>query len=217
MAFLEGYAIGLSFILFLGPVFFTLLRSSLQHGFVSGFAVALGIFTSDVVCVFLLYGLGASELLTAPENRFYISLIGSLILIGLGLTYLIKPVIQTPAKLNLKAGHYLSFFAKGFIVNFINPFVFVVWMTIIGVAGSRYAAGDGLLWFLAGTLISILTTDTLKAVGAHRIKSLLNPIWLGWTYRGIGIVFLGFGIRLLMMALQDAPATLSFHAQLWQY
>ncbi|MEM7370541.1 MAG: LysE family translocator [Bacteroidota bacterium] len=202
MAFLEGFATGLAFIVFLGPVFFTLLRSSLEHGFRSGFSVALGIFSSDVICVILLYGLGVTDLITDPQNQFYISLGGSAILIGLGIKYMISPVKKVATKeVDTKRGHYLNFFIRGFLVNFVNPFVFIVWMGVISLAGSRYAVGEGFLWFLTGTLISILCTDTAKAAFASFIKTLLNPVWLGWTYRVIGVILLGFGVRLLMFAV----------------
>lgn len=208
MAFLEGFATGLAFIVFLGPVFFTLLRSSLEHGFRSGFSVALGIFTSDVVCVVLLYGLGVTDFIMNPNNQFYISIVGSLILIGLGLKYMVHPVSEVETKdISTKRGHYVGFFVRGFLVNFVNPFVFVVWIGVISLAGSRYAVGEGILWFLAGTLFSILCTDTAKAAFASVVKSLLKPVWLGWTYRIIGVVLVGFGIRLLWFAFSgDASA-----------
>jgi threonine/homoserine/homoserine lactone efflux protein len=63
MALLHGYIYGLTFLIILGPVFFTLLNSTLQYGFRSGFSVALGIFSSDLVCVGLLFGLGYNGLL----------------------------------------------------------------------------------------------------------------------------------------------------------
>lgn len=215
MAFLEGFATGLAFIVFLGPVFFTLLRSSLEHGFRSGFSVALGIFTSDVVCVILLYGLGVTALITDPQNQFYISLGGSAILIGLGIKYMISPVKEVAAQKNIstKRGHYLNFFIRGFLVNFVNPFVFIVWMGVISLAGSRYAVGEGILWYLSGTLFSILCTDTAKAAFASFVKSLLKPVWLGWAYRIIGAVLLVFGVRLLYFAFAGVPAAETMMSQ----
>mgnify|MGYP003340062785 CR=1 FL=1 len=51
----KGVLAGLSMLLFIGPVFFTLLKSALQHGIKTGVSVAFGIFISDVICVNMLF------------------------------------------------------------------------------------------------------------------------------------------------------------------
>lgn len=209
MAFLEGYVWGLAMIVFIGPVFFTLLKGALQYGFRSGFAVALGIFVSDVVAVAICY-LGADtakQFFYQPTNQFYIALAGSAILFGLGIKYLVRPSLNTEADIKLKVTDYFHFFIKGFLVNFVNPFVFVVWITIIGLKGAKYGFGPELIFFLSAALLGILSTDTLKAAFAHKIKDILDPRFLVWAYRVIGVLLIGFGCRLLYLAVSG-----SFHS-----
>ena len=50
MAILTGILLGLGTMLFVGPVFFYLLKSTLESGFKAGIAVALGIILGDVIC-----------------------------------------------------------------------------------------------------------------------------------------------------------------------
>ncbi|MBQ0740572.1 LysE family transporter, partial [Aquimarina celericrescens] len=69
MYLLEGYAIGLGMIIFIGPVFFLLLHSSIQYGSKAGVAVALGIIFSDIVCVMLCY-FGLSSFILVPQHQF---------------------------------------------------------------------------------------------------------------------------------------------------
>lgn len=202
MAFFEGYLWGLAMVVFIGPVFFTLLHGAFQYGFKSGFAVAFGIFVSDIVAVAVCYmGAGTAEkFFTNPSNQFYIALLGAAILLGMGIKYVIKPSLNTDAEIELKTSDYLNFFIKGFIVNFVNPFVFVVWISLIGYESSKYGFGPQLIIFLTAALLGILTTDTLKAAFAHKIKSLLKPQFLLWTYRVIGGILVVFGCRLLYYA-----------------
>ncbi|MEZ4772783.1 MAG: LysE family transporter [Bacteroidia bacterium] len=198
MTFLQGFIYGLALIIFIGPVFFTLLHSTLEHGLKSGLAVALGIFLSDALCVLLLFGFGISSFFTNPGNEMLIGIAGAIILIGLGLRYAVRPVLNQAEKIRIKTFDYLHFFIKGFLVNFINPFVFAVWMGLIAFAGTHTPDSSSQLVFLGGTLLGILTTDSLKVIFANRLKDLFQPGFLKATYRVIGLVLILFGVRILI-------------------
>ncbi|TNF30062.1 MAG: lysine transporter LysE [Bacteroidetes bacterium] len=200
MAFLEGYVLGLGMIVFIGPVFFTLLKSALNYGFWAGMMVALGIFISDVVCVGLC-AFGAIPFFKNTQNQFYLAIAGSIILFGLGIKYLLKPNVNPDANVKLHAGHYSMYFTKGFLVNFVNPFVFLVWIGVIGLAQGKYGTGSDLWVFLSASLLGILTTDSLKVVFADKFKNLLQPNVLRRAYQVIGVVLVGFGFRLLWYAM----------------
>ncbi|MBK6777953.1 MAG: LysE family transporter [Flavobacteriales bacterium] len=58
---------GLATALLLGPVFFTLLRAALAHGFKGGALVALGIFSSDVLALSIC-AIGARAVLGEAVN-----------------------------------------------------------------------------------------------------------------------------------------------------
>jgi len=200
VAFAEGFLIGLGMVIFIGPVFFTLIKSALSYGFWAGMMVALGIFISDVVCVGLC-SFGAIPYFKNPENQFWLALGGSFILVSIGLKYLIKPNTNVDKDLKLRAGHYTTYFAKGFIVNFVNPFVFLVWIGVIGLAQTKHGSGQELWVFLGAALLGILVTDSAKVVFADRIKKLIQPKFLRKAYQVIGVVMIGFGMRLLWFAL----------------
>ncbi|MEZ4826934.1 MAG: LysE family transporter [Bacteroidia bacterium] len=198
MTFLQGYFYGLALIIFIGPVFFTLLQSTLEHGLKSGLSVALGIFFSDVLCVLLLFGFGVSSFFTNPGNEMIIGIAGSIILIGLGLRYAIRPVLSRAEKIRFKTADYLHFFIKGFLVNLINPFVFAVWMGLIALAGNHTSDTGSQLIFLSGTLLGIFSADSTKVLFANHLKDLFKPGFLETTYRVIGVVLILFGVRILV-------------------
>ena len=200
MAFFEGFLVGLGMIIFIGPVFFTLLKSALTYGFWAGMMVAFGIFISDVVCV-ILCSFGAIPFFKNPENQYWLAIGGSIILFALGLRYILKPNVKVDTDLKLNAGHYTAYFSKGFLVNFVNPFVFLVWISVIGLAQGKYGAGQELWLFLGAALLGILVTDSAKVIFADKIKKLIQPNILIRAYQVIGVVMLGFGVRLLWFAL----------------
>ena len=201
MALLEGYVWGILLAVLIGPVFFTLLKSSLERGFMYGLLVALGIFFSDLLCVVLLYGLGASKFFENQQYQTVVGLLGAVVLIGLGLQYAFKPVCKSYSPKESTAVSYLSYFGKGFFINILNPFLFVVWMGIIGVASTQYATNWDRILFLGGVLLMIISSDTLKALFAYKLKALMRPNLLVVIYRVIGVGLIGFGIRLLLIGV----------------
>ncbi len=199
-ALISGYLTGLALIIFIGPVFFTLLKSALQYGFKAGFTVAVGIFISDVIAVALCL-LGVASFIESPENKFYVGLAGAVIAITLGIRYLIKPALPKAKVLTLKSTDYVGFFVKGFLVNFVNPFVFVVWIVIINEAAGRFGEGTDLLVYLSAALLGILTTDSLKALFAHKLSLILKPGFLSRVYRLIGLILIVFGVVMIVRVI----------------
>lgn len=199
-ALIEGLLIGLGMIVFIGPVFFTLLQSSLQHGFKAGFSVALGILISDVVCVVLCYW-GALAFFKDETNQFWLAIVGAVLLFVMGGKYILFPNLKTEYKFDFSNKYYLSFFTKGFAVNFINPFVFIVWVGIITYANETFDAVNHVYAYLAAALLGIFITDTLKAILADKLKRVIQPKFLLKAYKIMGVLLIGFAIRMIFFVI----------------
>ncbi|MCG3166297.1 MAG: hypothetical protein POELPBGB_02075 [Bacteroidia bacterium] len=197
--FIDGFFVGLALIILIGPVFFTLLKTSLQHGVIAGSLVALGIFISDILAA-LLCVFGASAFLKSDESRFYLAFLGGVVLIALGVRYFLKKKKAEEDIIQLNAKHYIGFFSKGFLVNFVNPFVFAVWIGIIKVAGDKHGYEKDLAIYLSGTLLAIFSMDMTKVFLAAKIKNVLKPEILFLIYKIIGVCLVLLGLRLLYVA-----------------
>lgn len=193
MDFLNGYMVGLGMIIFIGPVFFFLLSSSLKGGFIPGLLVALGIIVSDIIYV-ILCSYGLTQLITHPTSLYWIALIGGILLIGMGVKYISTRefIIETPNSLNTK--HYFEFFTKGFLVNFINPFVLLVWIGLIEYTKQTPTITSS--WYLTGVLLGIFSTDFAKVLLAKHIKKLITPYVLKRIYKISGVILIIFGLRM---------------------
>lgn len=198
MAFFEGYAVGLALIVLIGPVLFVLLKSTLERGAPQGLSVAFGIFVSDIIAV-VLCAFGVVQFLQQPQVLPFFVYGGGLLLLVLGSRYILAPAIHTDSKDYQTGTSLLGFFAKGFLVNFVNPFVFMVWIGITGAATVRYGFGWELAWFLTGVLLGIFTLDVTKVFLAQRIKPLLKPRWLKICFRVSGFALVAFALRLFFL------------------
>ncbi|MDX2003464.1 MAG: LysE family transporter [Chitinophagales bacterium] len=200
MAFFKGFLTGLGTIIFIGPVLFTLLKASLQYGRKAGLAVAIGIIISDIAAVAIC--LAGSTLLHAhPEYRLYIGLLAAAMLLVMGIKYLVQPGTSLFELINITSTHTTIFLIKGFLVNFVNPFVFVVWLGIIAYGSQQYGMGNTLLLYLAGCLAGIFFLDATRALLAEQITRFLTPKHLSHVYRAIGVLLIFFGIRILWVVL----------------
>lgn len=197
MSFLEGFIIGLGMIIFIGPVFFLLLNSSFQFGSRAGTAVALGIICSDIVCVLLCY-YGISAFVVVEQNQFWIGCIGSAIIFGLGINYLLKKAAP-PMDVKVYSKRLYSFFLKGFSINFFNPFVFVIWIGVYNYGQYKYSEKGSLLIFIGAVLVGILTTDLLKVFLSKKVKKFISSKRLSVLFKVTGILLIGFSVRLLYM------------------
>ena len=195
MAFLKGILTGLTTLVFVGPVFFTLLKNALQRGTMSGVLTALGILISDIVVLLICYFLAAdliNEYINAPIVKF----IAASILLAFGVVFFIKPVKQLSSSEGAASKGLLKSFSQGFLVNFANPTVFVVWIGFAALAHSMYAETTSLLLYFVGILTAIFVTDTLKSIGASKLKPYLKSSYLSGIFKIIGLLVAGTGIYL---------------------
>ncbi len=197
MSFIQGLLAGLAMVIFIGPVLFSLLQAALKYGFKGGFTVALGIIISDAVAVVICFH-GAIPFFNDEYNQYWIALIGGILIIAMGIKYLWKPSYYNSAEIKLGARDFSSLFTKGFLVNFINPFVFLVWIGLIGYAQKEHP--ENVKLYLVGALIGIFLTDTLKSFFADSLRPLLAHDKLKRIYMILGILLLFFGIRLIVYA-----------------
>lgn len=203
MPFLQGFGVGLLLMFIVGPVFFTLLNVSLSQGLKTAAALAFGIFVSDIICV-VLCTIGSAELFEQPSSRFIIGLMGGALLCTFGFRFTLHPKIKEPTEIIATKNTYYLAFAKGFAVNFLNPTVFAIWLSIIGVASGKYGYGAAYMVYMSGTLIAILLTDLLKAVFAQKLTSIIKANRLTVLFRLVGLLMFFFGIRLLVKTVMGS-------------
>lgn len=83
----KGLLSGIVLSFLIGPVFFTIIQTSIERGFNSGALVAIGVSISDT-CYILLTYLGLSHLTENPVIKVYLTYLGGTILLLFGAYYL---------------------------------------------------------------------------------------------------------------------------------
>lgn len=200
----QGLALGLSLSLITGPIFFTIVQTSLRFGWKSGALVGIGIAISDTLLILAAYfGLKQMEgWIAQPEVQLGMAAAGSLVLISIGIAMWMRLNPTTsPARFPMiwrQAGHLIT----GFLINTLNPFTVLFWITITGsiVFASKWSAGQS--WVFYGTLLFIITgTDIVKAVVAQQLTRWLKPHYLRRVQQLVAAALICFGLLLVARTL----------------
>ena len=177
-AVISGIGIGLVLTVLTGPVFFALIKTSIEKGFQAGVALALGVVSSDVVFVgAILFG---SQLFTVTtQTKNVIGVIGSLILFIVGVRYLVKKAdVKYTNKIPASVNH-AGYFLKGFLMCIFNPTILFHWSIVIGTASTIYHLGVAHRQIkIAVMFLTILITqfglDTTKAFYANKLRDKIS-------------------------------------------
>lgn len=200
--FIEGTILGLSlaFLFGFGPAFFALIQTGIYRGFLAGALLALGIFLNDLLIVAISL-FGATSIMGNVENFTLIGIIGGALLVLLGIvTYRKKTEIEDAEdKAGIKAPHPIIYVGKGFLLNAVNPFVWIFWVGIIVGITARFSAdASKLVLFFSGTLSIVLLTDIFKTFAASRFKRFATDKFLILINKVAGIAITAFGIFLII-------------------
>ena len=194
---ISGITFGLLLAIMLGPVFFTLLQTSLHEGFKAGFYLAFGVFLSDASLITVCYSF-ASLIQLIDEHHKAMSWIGGILLIGFGVYNFFHRVKLKEVDDNKKTVH-AHFVLKGFLLNIFNPAVLFFWLGVVGLVSVKenYTKTHDIVFF-SSTLLTVFSTDLLKSYIALRIKKILKPGVMLWINRIIGAVLIGFGLHMIL-------------------
>jgi threonine/homoserine/homoserine lactone efflux protein len=194
---LSGITFGLLLAVMLGPVFFTLLQTSLHEGFKAGAHLAFGVLLSDAFVISICYTF-ASFVRTMDNHHKAMNIAGGILLIGFGIFNFFHKVKVKEVDDDKKTVH-AHFVLKGFLLNLMNPAVLFFWLGVVSLVGGREEytrMHEGV--FFGSTLLTVFSTDLLKSYVSNRIKNILKPNVMTWINRIIGIVLIGFGISMML-------------------
>lgn len=207
-AFLKGLAISLLLIFSVGPVIFTVIKQSVNHGRQGGFSFVAGVWLSDIIWIIL--SVSFSEVVkTLMDFKVPIGIAGCCFLIGMGIyfTFLKKIAprrLQEPLEIAgdeiTPAGktktNYLAIFTSGFIVNTLNPAVISFWVLMAASLAAMYSFKEQVVVF--ATCLSVnMIADIGKVLGAGILGKKLSDKNILLINRMSGILYLGFGITIL--------------------
>lgn len=176
----------LAVIVNMGPAFITLVQTSLHRGARSAAWFAIGVILNDAMVISLCI-LTSVQVVMRSQFEASLACIGAgiiLLLFGIftyrrkvkGREEMIEKRSQEIMKNVSDKPAWFVFLGKGFVLNILNPFVWIFWFSAVAmVAGNMGGNKLSTIVFFAIVLGTTLAVELLKAWGASRLKKFLNP------------------------------------------
>lgn len=201
----KGIFSGIVLAFLVGPVFFTIIQTSIERGFVSGVFVAIGVSLSDAFYITLSY-LGLSQAFADRESQLYLAYAGGMILFAFGVYYLFiksKRLASYSGEF-LRERNPIRLVAKGFIINGLSPMVLIFWLGTVSVATTEfgYVTTTQATVFFSAIVITVFITDIIKAKLADKLRAIMTQRIIQVLNVALGIIMVLFGGRLILYADQ---------------
>ncbi|HEX6893150.1 MAG TPA: LysE family transporter [Chryseolinea sp.] len=197
---LNGIVSGIVLAFLIGPVFFTIIQTSIERGFWSGFFVAVGVSLSDALYIIVSY-LGLVQFMKGENFRYYLAYGGGVVLLGFGFYYLFVKSKRLshydPEKIHTRS--WFRLLAKGFIINGLSPMVLFFWIATVSLATTSlgYNSTNNVLIFFSAIVCTVFATDIIKAKLADKLRVLITPKVIRMMNIVLGLVLVVFAGRLI--------------------
>ncbi|TSD67547.1 LysE family translocator [Inquilinus sp. KBS0705] len=213
-AIISGFGFGLVLTFITGPVFFALIKTSIEKGFHAGVSLALGVVTSDMVFVGAIL-FGSQYFDVSAHDKTVAGIVGSLVLFTIGIYYIFKKADVNYKNVIPNKINHAGYFFKGFVMCIFNPTILFHWTVVIGAASTVYHAGVHnrsikIAVMFATILIVQFGLDATKAFYANKLR---DKISVKLVHRlnevaGIALIIASLVLmdRLVTHFIFDAPA-----------
>ncbi len=197
-ALLKGLTLGVWLSLSVGPVLFSIIKQSLNNGHRGGMAFVLGVSLSDIslVLVSTVFTQLFSQLTTYMVE---IGIAGCIFLVSLGIYYFFFKKIKlrdaNQPMLQFRKSDYAKIFVSGFLMNTLNPAVFIFWVAA-STGTIEHTIQERIIIF-STCLAFVLGTDIAKVMLAGKIRNRLTPHNIHIISRINGLILMVLGLAIV--------------------
>lgn len=201
----KGALLGMITALSFGPVFFSIIETSIARGHRLAVSIATGVLVSDALIITASF-MSIGKLMNDETVSSFAGVTGGVLLLFFGLYYVWKPVTSPKAIQITGAARFshLLFFLKGLAINTFNPFVLLYWISAVSLVSvdKEMSKAEMFIFFTAAIGCNFFF-DLLKTFLAGKLKHLLTPRSMNFISKAVGIGIIYFGMRLLWKTLYN--------------
>ncbi|WP_177766541.1 LysE family translocator [Flavobacterium sp. I3-2] len=203
--FITAISLGFFLSFMIGPVFFILIETSITKGIKAALTFDIGVILADITFILIAY-FSSFKLISKIKDDPALFIFGGGIMATYGLISYVKLKKLNKAEIHIETNsykkNYLSLFAKGFLLNFINIGVLGFWLAIIITMGPEMdMVPKRLFLFFTYVIIAYFITDLFKIFLAKQLQSKLTPKNIIKVKKISSLLLIIFGIVIMSKAL----------------
>lgn len=191
-AILLGMGAGLISSFLTGPVFFAMIKTSIEKGFKAGISLAIGVIVSDIILIALV--LFGSQFFEYKESfDKYVGFIGGAFLFAVGIYYLFATANINYENNTLQKVSKRGYLIKGFLMCILTPSTLMFWIivsSIISVKLNNMLNEKLLCFFIA--MSTQLTIDGLKSYYSSKLRYRIKEDTLKKLNKVAGVIIILF-------------------------
>jgi threonine/homoserine/homoserine lactone efflux protein len=195
-AILLGMGAGLISSFLTGPVFFAMIKTSIERGFKAGFSLAVGVIISDIVLIALV--LFGSQFLKYQESfDKYVGIIGGIFLFAVGIYYLLSKVSINYETNTLKKISKRGYLLKGFLMCILTPSTLMFWIIVSGIISVKLNSLNEKLFCFFIAMATQLTIDGFKSYYSSKLRHKIKGQTLRTLNKVAGVIIILFATWLI--------------------
>ena len=197
-AILLGIGAGIISSFLTGPVFFAMIKTSIEKGFKAGFSLAVGVIISDVILIgIVLFGSQFFEYKSSFDK--YVGLIGGLFLLAVGIYYLFSKISIHYNSNTLQKVSKRGYLLKGFLMCILTPSTLMFWIIVSGIISVKLnnMLNEKLVCFFIA-MATQLSIDGAKSFYSSKLRYRIKEDALKKLNKIAGIVIILFAIWMII-------------------
>lgn len=196
-----GMGVMLSLV-FIGPVFFLLIETSLSRGVRHALALDFGVIFADILCILVAY-YASNDLIKIINQYPGFYRITAFIVLIYGIFMMVsKPKIKISSEKKIISKNYFSTFINGFLFNILNIGVVLFWVVTVISTRSQFPDNLDFIIYLSIVLLTYLGIDLLKIILAKQFHHQLTEPIIFKIRKLVGLVLIIFSIFIFLQSFK---------------
>lgn len=198
-------AIGLGLMLslvFIGPVFFLLIETSLSRGVKHALSLDFGVIVADILCIVAAY-FSSQDIIQIIDQYPSFYRISALIIFIYGIFMILsKTKMHISGEKSLINQNYWKTFLNGFLLNILNVGVVLFWLVTVIFVRKTYPENGLFLLYILVVILIYLGIDLAKIYLAKQFYSKLNEQVANKIRKGVGFILLVLSIVIFLQSFE---------------
>ena len=197
-AILLGIGAGIISSFLTGPVFFAMIKTSIERGFMAGFSLAIGVIISDVILISMVL-FGSQFFDYKAEFDKYVGIIGGVFLLAVGIYYLVSKIAVHYNSSTLQKISKRSYVLKGFLMCILTPSTLMFWIVVSGIISVKLnnMLNEKLLCFFIA-MATQLSIDGAKSFYSSKLRYRIKEDALRKLNKIAGVIIIVFAFWLVI-------------------